>query len=447
MSSRLRWFLIAIILVAASAWPVMRALRVSTKAAPNIVFILCDTLRADHLGAYGYDRGTTPQIDRFATEAAKFTHAISAAPWTPPSIASMFTGALPSVHGLNPPNNRQKAKQFSMRLNEQFKTLAEHLSERGYATISVTASPWFDPAFGLRQGFDRTEHVMRGTAAEVNTAAYRAIDELSNTSRPFFLYLHYMDVHKRGDNPLAPFSQFKAQPLARWDYPADILEQIAMYDAELRYFDDYFGQVMDYLRSKNLYENSVIVLTSDHGEQFGERGKLGHGFNLHTEELRVPLILKSPGMRGENSSLVSNRDIFFTLLEAADIELPHDSNAASLLNSKELAARPGVLSEASRYKTFKSITTHNLQRLILRFPHSDPTKRIETLEGMEVEGLFDPVNDPKELTSISDQGAIDKTRALFVAQFEQAIKGEVATEHTEVSDDALKELETLGYLH
>jgi len=415
---------------------------------PNIVFVLCDTLRADHLGVYGYERPTSPNIDKFAKQALLYASALSAAPWTPPSIGSLFTGMIPSVHGMNPPNKRALAKKLAMRLNEEYKTLPELLMEQGYQTVSVSASPWFSAPFGFLQGFARETLVMRSSAEKINALAFEALSEFKKSAKPFFLYLHYMDVHKRGDNPLAPYDKFPAQVLKRWDYAPDILEQIALYDAELNYFDARFGELLDYLKREDLYDNTVIVLVSDHGEQFRERGKLGHGYNLFLEELHVPLILRVPGRDAERiEELVSSRDLFFTLLELTGIKMQLRDGDASLLDPARRAKRNGIISEGTRFKTSKGYTASDLKRLILYLEGVSPHQQVDSLRPASLVGLFDPKADPREQNAIKEGALVDERRQQFEDYYENAVKGRKAPQRVDLNEDTLKDLESLGYLN
>lgn len=441
--SKLRPFLLLIVLVLPLA---AIYFGFAQKRKPNVIFVLCDTLRPDHLGVYGYNRPTSPQIDRFAAQSLVFSNAVSAAPWTPPSMASIFTGVIPSVHGLNPPNNRESAKKLSMRLSDQFTTLAEHFQQAGYATYGVSASPWTEEAFGLRQGFDQTKMAMRSSADRINQLAFEALDQLSASDKPFLLYLHYMDVHKRGDNPSAPYQQFKAEKLERWDYPPQILEEIAKYDAELNFFDTHFGALLERLRAKDLFDHSIIVFTADHGEQFKERGKLGHGFSLHSEELRVPLIVKIDQLQGRRDDLVSSRDIMATLVKFALPKNVLGDDQVSLLDRTALSQRAGLISEGSRLETLKGITFADHKRLVLRFAQVVPTDSIDSLKEGQIFEAFDPVLDPRELTKIEDSTWLEEARSIFEENFQIALKTRVKSEHTEISEESLKELESLGYL-
>ncbi|MEM8998581.1 MAG: sulfatase, partial [Acidobacteriota bacterium] len=307
---------------------------------PNLVVIVVDTLRADHLGAYGYAPPTSPTIDGLAERGALFEAAYSTAAYTRPSTASILTGHYPSVHG---------AVTHADSIGPGIATLAERLQGAGYRTAGFYRNGNVGPRFGFARGFDeyvgvekrhRRERRRRGEgagAAEKNSetgdwlvaeAAIPALDafrkDRAETGRPFFLYLHLADPHDPYtpprdvlsgflDGPLLPeLELFYTQPRsAMTENPSvlrrlttgqlpwrpNTLEQIvALYDAEIAASDAVIGRVLGHLESLGLAEETVVVVTSDHGEELFERGNSGHGHSHFEEQLHVPLVIAGAGV-------------------------------------------------------------------------------------------------------------------------------------------------------
>ncbi len=327
----------------------------TTSIHPNIVLIILDTVRADHLSCYGYRRPTTPHLDGFAARGVLFENVSAPSSWTLPSLASIFTGLLPHQHGAD----------WAAPLDNESWTLARILQSKGYETAGFNANPFYGLAgWGLDEGFDlydddsftlrhnlavtfvgqsalrflydrliRYNRFDRRDAADLNSDVarwYRSRDP----SRPFFLFVNYMDAH-RPYLPPAPydhrFGKIPRHLLARLTAPLqdghprhpypdqerqDLLDG---YDNSLAYLDDQIGSLVRMVRSRPGGENTIFIVTSDHGEGFGEHGTYDHGWNLYSEVLRVPLIIWGPeipaGIRV--SDLVSNRRLFATAVDLA----------------------------------------------------------------------------------------------------------------------------------
>ncbi len=309
---------------------------------PNILFLVVDALRADHVGAYGYQRETTPCLDALARRGALFLEARSAANFTRSSVPSLFTGYFPSVHGVVDPDTR---------LHDGFETLAELLAAAGYATAAWAPNPSLERRLNLGQGFglyvdqvleeQESEEWRRfETASRLNEGALRFLDE--QPARPFFFYLHYRDVH----GPYLPPPEYRSRfwderQLARPELlralTTDDLERmpaylrlpgappfldyyLAQYDAGIRYADDKICALLDGLEHRGELERTVVVVTADHGESFLEHGVWNHGNELYEEELRVPLLIVDPAGRGAGRRIgtpAQGVDLFPTLVELA----------------------------------------------------------------------------------------------------------------------------------
>ena len=293
---------------------------------PNVLLIIVDTLRADHLTEYGYSRATSPNSSALAKRGVLFEDAIATAPWTLPSHASMMTGLYPTEHG---------AVDLQSPLSSGFVTIGEALEQRGYTTAAFSAnSGLFSRRFGFGRGFmhfndygntayrvlqtplalkvQKTLAFMglqrdipgRQSAAEVNTHALLWLDRYPH--QPFFVTLNYFDVHF----PYLPppgfanrFSSGKALPQAGADVdawlhslkPAEVQQEKDAYDSAIAYVDAQLGVLMGELQRRQFLENTIIVFTSDHGEGLGEHGFMNHGNSLYRELIHVPLIIVDPG--------------------------------------------------------------------------------------------------------------------------------------------------------
>ncbi len=268
---------------------------------PHIFVYLIDTLRADHVGCYGYDRPTTPQIDAFAADAVRFDRAYTSSPWTRPAVASLFTGAPPAIHGVRGRNGWAEP---------ELRTWAERLRDRGYRTIGRFANGNLEDRYGLGQGFDDYVFEREKGRAYVSSLELHArwVKSLPGTNEesegPQFLYLHTMDPHIPFRAPrryMRPFVRLEV-PWQRWfrgdpKVGESIRIDINRYDGEIRQNDDAFGRFIDELVRRGWYENSWVVLVADHGEEFREHGFRGHGNGLWENLLRVPLIIHPPGGR------------------------------------------------------------------------------------------------------------------------------------------------------
>jgi arylsulfatase A-like enzyme len=285
----------------------------ASAARPNLLFIAVDTLRADRLGCYGNPRGLTPSIDRLAREGVRFESCFAHAPWTLPSFASLFTSLVPEQHGAG-----GRAGEFHG-LRPGVPTFPERFQSAGYATKAIVNVDFLSPAFGLMRGFDDTDsvffennHEMRD-ARSTTDAAVRWLDQ--HRHEAFLLFVHYFDPHAEYDPPQPFREQFAAavdrtskgfafgsreqvvllrNGLAPLD-PADVRRAEQLYDGEVAYADHEIGRLLDSLSALGLDENTLVVFTADHGEEFLDHGGWEHGHTLYDEILHVPLILRQKG--------------------------------------------------------------------------------------------------------------------------------------------------------
>jgi len=280
----------------------------------NVVLLVLDTVRADHLGCYGYSRRTSPHVDAFAREAVRYARAYSPSPWTLPSHASMFTGRYPFEHGAHRYLRKRPGPWghiFSKPLAEGWPTLAEAFEAEGYATGAFTAnSGYMARRYGLCQGFG-TYEVERQPGIKLADQALKWVGD--QTARPFFLFMNFMDAHVPYNTALRPGvleaspSRDKQLPRklaaavlpgAGRPVPQDLVRKVTdQYDMGIANADLAVGRVLAGLQRRGTYENTVVVITSDHGEYLGEHALAGHGKEVYEEALWVPLLIKSPAGR------------------------------------------------------------------------------------------------------------------------------------------------------
>lgn len=287
-------------------------------AGPNVVFVTVDTLRADHLGCYGYSRPTSPFIDSLAAEGTRCADASAAASWTKPATGTILTGLYPSRHGA-----LYHGSMLSLPEGEQ--TLAQAFQERGWVTAGFVANPNLKRVFGFDRGFDLyfdspvedtvTLACLRGTwfggllmkllrhqfnwnyendIVRVNEEVLPWLEK--NHAQRFFLYVHYIDPHIPYDPPARYREEFAGEHGAVLFNERMRKVGIDLYDGEIRYSDDGLKTLVEKLEELGVWENTLFVLTSDHGEEFFEHEVLGHGFSLYQEVVHVPLILRGPGV-------------------------------------------------------------------------------------------------------------------------------------------------------
>lgn len=419
----------------------------------HVVVLMLDTTRADHLSAYGYGRQTTPTIDAFARENIRFAYAVTAAPWTPPSVASMFTGVYPATHGWMPPNLRGDAKKMAVKLDPQLETLAERFKAAGYTTIGVSPNPWITGEFGYNQGFDTFYVKERMLAEEVVRAGEKFISSALESNQPFFAYLHFLDPHDPYQPPGEFKDTFQGVPPGERVYGAAEAQMINLYDGELRYLDAQLERFFSFLKQRGIYDDISIILVADHGEQFRERGEQGHGYQLFNEELHVPLIVKSPKSAGAAVIEVtaSTVDVFKTALAAADISAPQDGPGVSLFDQAALEARRGVLSEIDRHRSQRAYTTSDGVKVIVESAAAADATSDAGGDVEQFRGLFNWRTDYLETAAsagAADPELVATLRAELKEQRTRAAQGRVQGEAAtgEIKDSTIEQLKTLGYL-
>ncbi len=343
MAAKRRRYLIAAGVILLAAAVLLGLLTVSRDRPPNVLIISIDTCRADHLGCYGYARDTTPRVDAVAREGILFEHAVTPVPITLPAHSSMLTGTVPLFHRVRDNDN--------YRLHESNVTLAEILKENGYVTGAVVGSFVLASHTGLQQGFTTYEDDLGEPRVDEERSYYfneRSAEEVTGLAidwlerhgdGAFFLFLHYFDPHApyqqhlqyRFTTPVSP-----VEPAGSWAERTDYLENsLDRYDSEIACVDDAIGEVIDTLKELGVYEKTFLVITSDHGEGFGEHGEVTHSYLIYQSTLRVPLIMKPPGPAAGKrvESLAGIIDVVPTVLGFLDIPVPSIVQGADLRSS------------------------------------------------------------------------------------------------------------------
>ena len=364
--------------------------------APNVLLITIDTLRADHLGVYGYTRPTSPELDRFAQGAIVFDEAQASAPWTLPSLASLLTGEEPATHA---------CRGFGSVLDDSFVTLPERLLAAGYDTACVTSHLFTTTRHGLQQGFVHTddsfaypevEPARNITSQVISDKAIRFLEQkrAAADGRPWLLWLHYFDPHEEymPHPDLAPLFTTPGEPTSASLYGD-------LYDAEVRYTDHHVGRVLASLAEAGLDDETIVLVLSDHGEELFDRGALGHGHSMHRELLRVPFLLRAPGLTPRRvATVVRQTDVPATVLELVGLAVPESAGRSlvPLLRGEALPTVPAMAELARGARPLDALRLDGL-KLILA-PESGEAR------------LYDLAQDPLETSDVAGQRPADVAR-------------------------------------
>jgi len=278
----------------------------------NIILILIDVLRADHLPCYGYQKNTAPYINELAGKSIVFDNAISQSSWTKPSMASLFTSLFPHNH------NTRRRKDM---LPENAHCIAKDLNTSGYYTFAIQPNPCIKSRHAFNQGFDEyLEGEIRKYQADTIVDIFNRFLDMRKKSDKFFAYLHFMDVHYRYNPPQKYRHQFvdedfdgllNSAKLKIMDFKdkslnLSVLDKKhleALYDAEINFVDDQIRRILEKLTPLKMMDNTIIIITSDHGEEFWDHGAFEHGHMMYNELLWVPLIIYQPRLKVRNKRI------------------------------------------------------------------------------------------------------------------------------------------------
>lgn len=455
---------------------------------PNVVLVVWDTVRADHLSVYGYERDTTPFLREFARGATLYRRAWSTGDMTLTSHASLFTGLYGNTHGAHLADPTQiPGGDFGSPLGGDHVTLAEVLGSAGYRTAGLVANHvYLSEAYGLHQGFRDYEisapfwgrqqpfflrQPLRTTlvrwlrpqsgarefsdAREVNRRAFAILDHLARR-QPFFVFLNYMDAHGPYTPP-APFDRMfdsssgdsgpdlaeKILEVLAFERPLKVNERahfVARYDGSIAFLDAEFRRLVEKLRRLGLYDNTLIVLTSDHGEAFGRRHHLTHGLAVYENQVRVPLLIKYSGQRagaavGQPASLA---DVFPTVLTAVGVPAPRPVEGVALQQLEKAGLRTlyaesfpnaAVLQQHPRFR--------RVERAAIRWPY----KLIVDSRGKRE--LYNLESDPAETRNLYSQEPA--VAVWLLSELERRFGGVRRGPARHSDPEMLRRLKSLGY--
>lgn len=402
----------------------------------DIILISIDCLRPDHLGCYGYEKDTSPNIDNLAKEGIIFSKAISTSSWTLPAQISLFTSKYPLTHGVI---------GDGLSLGESDITLAEILKRNGFITAAFVGAPYMASDFGFNQGFDiYDDHTIYHesedashqdvTSPRLNEAVLNWLGE--NYHLNFFLFIHYWDTHYEYIPP-PPYKENFENP----------------YDGEIRFIDEHIGMLTKKLKEMGIFDNSLIILTADHGDEFMEHSDMGHRHSLYQEVIHIPFILKLPS--AQSSNILNNRiddyvsiiDIMPTIIDVSGIALPKKLEGLSLcplIYGKSGISRPEIYAELF----YSRIGIHQVSVIEERF------KLIYYLDHPEREELFDLVRDPGEKDNLlkHESGEFRAVEERLFEKIEPRIKKawgllkQTTVRPEEYKKELRERLKSLGYI-
>jgi len=416
---------------------------------PNVIVLCIDALRADHLGCYGYDRPTSENLDAFASKSLLFENAVSPCSWTLPSTASLLTGLQPNTHGVLG-NTRNY-------LVDGITTLAEFLTVHGITTAAFTANELVCAAINFDQGFERFIEGHDACAERLNDDLIAWMESCG--SNQFFAYVHYMEPHSPYSAPGRFRQHFDPDYVEKRDYSGPLPERwrlgqlgegfssdeakhlVNLYDSEIYYWDFEFKRLLQTIESLSLKDETVIVVTSDHGEEFFDHAGLGHGITLYQEVIHVPLIIYDPRQKKGRriSEYVNSAALFSTVSDRLGLKTPGFVQVESLFPLERIS---------SRFQAIYSSTERNQAENKERWASMiiPPYKRITGLLGAG-EMLFNLAKDPQELNNLllvqPDQSERFRERIL---EWYQSTAEAFPDEWQPLTQEILQKLKNIGYI-
>jgi len=427
----------------------------------SVVLVVVDALRADHLSLHGYERRTSPELERLATTGLVFEHAYATSPWTLPTFGSLLTGLYPSAHGagigVSETAEDEGAKTTGsgrfLTLRTGVPTVAEALAASGYLTGAIVSNPFLDPGFGLDRGFAHYDNFPTDNAS--HRPADRAVDEAlewveAAGNTPFFLLLHLFEPHLEYDAPEPFRGRFTASVEFDGEYPVsglwDIRSRVpdmsgaersfirAAYDEEIAFVDQQIGRLADELAQRGVLDRGLLVVTADHGEELFEHEGFEHGHALWDEVLRVPLLLFGAGVpSGRRSEAVSSVDVAPTLLAFAGVDFADGLPGVDLLSE-------APTSTTNRPLVAERTLPASERTALLRWPF----KVIIDREGVR---LFNLARDPGESFNLAD-GDSERAQEMVeeLAQMISTMGGGAGLAEAELDERLIRRLRALGYL-
>ncbi len=442
---------------------------------PDIFLITIDTLRADHLPMYGYERQTAPFLTELSRKSQMFMRMSSTSSWTVPSVASYITGLLPVQHGLSgAPSLPADAEEVIIEaLSDDAVTLAEVLKEQGYDTYAIVANAHLPEESNFGQGFDDYTCVGFKRAPRVELSVERISRKIRNRHRPVFVWVHYFDPHdpyrknspvvyrwakdfeayqkerKKLDSPVKadtrPLQNLSILDLMKRDdmEPGDVgLSQVeVLYDSEIRLVDNHVQLLYGDL---GIEDEDVVVITSDHGEEFREHGNMGHRMALYEESLHVPMFVSWPDVWKvplQHEARISQADLAPTLAEIGGAAFPDGSITAKsflpLLDGGERVQEFPVTAELVRMDGIRR-----------RAIYDGNLKLIADLDDPQQHELYDLEADPEEQSNLAAQrpAYVSKLAASLDDQLSRQPRLEATLSNAQLSPETIQQLEAMGYI-
>ena len=445
-----------------------------TNPRPNVLLVVLDTVRADALSCYGNPRPTTPRLDRLAGEGTRFENAYATCFWTLPSHASLLTGLYPSEAGATSETNH---------LPERLTTLAERLTAAGYRTSAVVRNPWISVERGFGQGFEDFVEDWRGDTGHEAEEERAAVDlatewihDRVGAGEPFFLFVNLNVAHLPYTPPEPYRSRFASEewPQSRvdrlikieggWGHlagglhldEADFRLLRDLYEAEVSIADEHVGELLDAIEGLGVLDETLVIVTADHGENLGDHGLIDHVYSLFDTTVRVPMIVRYPprfAAGGVVDGLVSLIDIVPTVLDVAGVPMPDEGLEGLALDEPGIRDRPAVFAENERpingirllekwFPDFDSAAVDHQMRMIR-------TGDFKLIWKADVSAeLFDLETDPGELIDLTPTRPELRNRLLGeLRSWSLGIEPRVVPQAFESRDrESLERLRALGYV-
>lgn len=412
----------------------LRLVRPPSRPPRVLLWISQDTVRADHLSAYGYGRPTSPFLEQLARESLLFENAIATSSWTLPSLASQVTSQLPSEHG---------AVHSDFAVRPESESIFEVLARHGFTVLGATANVFFSPSHWLAGGFDSLVIAHNASALQLRRLLLDSLAEWDGGD--LALFIHFMDPHLPYQPP-SPFDRtFEPTEEESRGWPGErraLEKKRALYDGEIAWTDAHIAQLVANLEKRGLPQDAIVAYTADHGDELQEHGGFDHGHTLYEELVRVPLVLRLPERRAARiGTPVSLIDLAPTLLEVLGLPVPATFRGDSLL----AVARGSPRRERYLFAETQEWTHHPVRyavregahKYIVSFSRENPGRIVS-------EELFDLEADPGEQRRL-DPGtnALRRIAERYVATADERARGR---RRAALSAEASEQLRALGYI-
>jgi arylsulfatase A-like enzyme len=432
-----------------------------------IIWLVIDALRPQHLGCYGYERATTPALDRLADEGVIFTRFFANAPWTRPGTTCMLTGRIPSRHAVQCDWHK---------LPRDVGTVAQALKRAGYTTLAVVGNGNASAAFGLDKGFDVFEDTTKNwkglpKANQVFDLALKHLEKHKGKQK-VFLFMFVVDPHDPYkpqppyDTMFLPGYKGKVIHNPKWEYKNKFTQAqrkkiVALYDGLIRFTDDHIKDLFAGLKRLGFYDQASIFVTADHGESMGEHGVYLHGHHLYETHIRIPLLIRAPWLKKPgkySSAFLQQIDLFPTFCDLAGAKVPQDLRGLSIVGAlRDRSSIPiphYVIAEYKCYGIKRTAIRTRAYKLIYQQPADREVfmkhvKRPELLPSVsfdkETFQLYHVLKDPHEKTDIWPQLKTQEGQRLLTIIKREISEARPSSQVRDVDPDLVEQLRSMGY--